>query len=812
MTLGHRTGARWFATVAMFLGTSVVWMAGGSPVSAASGFTALGAPQRLLDTRPGKTTADGQFAGGDARPAGSTLELQVSGRSGLPAQMAAVVLNVTVATPAAAGHVTVFPCDQPRPTAANLNYSAGQASGNAVITALDGAGRTCLFTSASTQLIVDAAGSFPVGAFEPLPAPQRLLDTRPGNITADGQFQAGGIRPAGSVLALKVTDRVGVPANATAVALNVAAVAPIAAGFVTAFPCGATQPTTSSLNYVAGKTIPNLVISSIGTNGSVCLFVSAGTHLVVDVGGMLPAATFQALPAPQRLLDSRPGKQTVDGGFVGSGIEPGGGTLQLKVAGRGSIPANASAVVLNVTTVGSSANGFVTVHPNGSSRPTASNLNYQKGDVLANTVIARVGRGGDVCLFTLSDTHLVVDIAGWLTGPAPATTGSQCPSLEPTDPNTRNQLVVRPTLHGIAGVDRIAVLACDVPDDGNGTLTVDPAAIATWANQTVAPWFVATSLGAYQPVFEAHPLGRISGSGPSDCSNGAEAATSAPFTNVLVVDTSTYGGGFAGPGSISSNPAFDVSALSQSPRVSRRGGWVGGGVALINPAVVIHEIGHTVHWPHSYIGPFDEYDNPVDIMSGEPVDFFAAYPDLSRFCPGVDAGTYIWCRPQNTLAFNRLAAGWMTGTQVAVHRSGRVNYTLDKPTGAGVQMVALPNASAPARMLTLEARPAIGYDEDLVKPGVAVHIVDQGDGSFNSISTQRRQRQATGQPNSYDHVVAPGGSLTVDGVTISVIATVGNGYQVTVVGSYVGGAVPFTQSTVTRTSCAAAFTSGTCWK
>jgi len=274
----------------------------------------------------------------------------------------------------------------------------------------------------------------------------------------------------------------------------------------------------------------------------------------------------------------------------------------------------------------------------------------------------------------------------------------------------------------------------------------------------------------------------------------------------------------AGPGSISSDPRSDVSALSRPPNVSSRGGWIGGGAALHNPSVVIHEVGHTLHWPHSYIGPSDEYDNPVDVMSGDPVDFFDSTGDLTRFCPGLDPDSYIWCRAQNTLAFNRFAAGWINGEQVAIHRSGRVNYTLGKPSGTGLQMVALPDRTASLRMLTLEARPAVGYDEDLVKAGVAVHVIDQGASTFDSISTQRHQRQAVGRPNSYEHVLAPGEKLTVDGATITVLGIVGDGYQVNVNGTYANSSALLTQSTEPSASCASHFLAstsldrGACWK
>jgi hypothetical protein len=125
--------------------------------------------------------------------------------------------------------------------------------------------------------------------FVPL-VPARLLDTRPGGATIDGKFSGSGAVGPGQTLTLTVTGRGGVPASGVgAVALNVTVTEPTTAGFITVWPTGTTRPTASNLNFVAGQTIPNMVIATIGTNGQVSLFNSAGaTHLVVDVLGTFP--------------------------------------------------------------------------------------------------------------------------------------------------------------------------------------------------------------------------------------------------------------------------------------------------------------------------------------------------------------------------------------------------------------------------------------------------------------------------------------------------------------------------------------------
>jgi hypothetical protein len=397
--------------------------------AAGTGYVSLAAPARLLDTRPDGVTVDGQFAAGGVRTFGSTLQLVVAGRAGVPSDAASVVLNVTVTEAQGSGVVTVFPCDAGRPLASNLNYVTNANVPNMVISKIGAGGLVCLFNSAPTHLIVDVAGYFPgVDGFTPLAAPARLLDTRPGATTIDGAFAGEGLRPTGGNQVLKVTGRAGVPAGVSTVVLNVTVDQPQIAGFITVYPCGSAIPTASNLNYTAGQTVPNAVISKLAVDGTVCLFNSGATHLIADISGYFADQTVLVpLGSPARLLDTRSGTATFDGSFSGTGLRPSTGTIQLSVAGRAGIPADASAVVLNVTVDQPQAAGFITVYPTGVGRPNASNLNYVVGQTVPNAVIARLGSGGSLCLYSLGATHLIVDVAGYLTGPAPVTGGS-CPA------------------------------------------------------------------------------------------------------------------------------------------------------------------------------------------------------------------------------------------------------------------------------------------------------------------------------------------------------------------------------------------------
>jgi hypothetical protein len=246
--------------------------------------------------------------------------------------------------------------------------------------------------------------------------PARLMDTRPGQSTVDGQAAGTGAIGSGGIRHLTVAGRGGVPGNASAVVLNVTATQPSTGGYFTVWPRGADQPLASNLNFTAGQTIPNLVVAKVGANGQVSFYNSQGsTHAIVDVLGYFAAGSDYGGLTPARLMDTRPGQLTVDGQAAGTGAIGSGGIRHLTVAGRGGVPGNASAVVLNVTATQPSVGGYLTVWPRGADQPLASNLNFTAGQTIANLVVAKVGANGQVSFYNNSgSTHAIVDVLGYL--------------------------------------------------------------------------------------------------------------------------------------------------------------------------------------------------------------------------------------------------------------------------------------------------------------------------------------------------------------------------------------------------------------
>ncbi len=260
--------------------------------------------------------------------------------------------------------------------------------------------------------------------------PVRLLDTRAG---IGAPRAAVGAR---ATVHLQVTHTRGLPTTGvSAVVLNVTVTAPTRSGVITVYPDGTARPTASNLNFVAGQSVPNLVVAPVGANGKVDLYngSSGTTALIADVSGYFVAGAspgpggFASLH-PTRLLDTRIGLGAVKRPV--SGRE----TVHLQVTAHGGVPSTGvSAVVLNVTVTAPTRSGVITVYPDGTARPTASNLNFVAGQSVPNLVVAPVGANGKVDLYNGSSgtTALIADVSGYfVAGASPGPGGFT--SLRPT--------------------------------------------------------------------------------------------------------------------------------------------------------------------------------------------------------------------------------------------------------------------------------------------------------------------------------------------------------------------------------------------
>ena len=277
---------------------------------------------------------------------------------------------------------------------------------------------------ATTALPASAADPAIPSVFTPLSTPVRLADSR-----------ISGTLGGGVPTRLAVTGGAPLPAagTITAAVLNVTVVGPSNPGYWSVFPDGAPVPNASNINvdgvsafYGNGLAMPNLVTVPVPANGIVDIYPSAEGNVVVDMlGYYTPAATatagrFVPLPAPSRMTDTRTTSTPMLLGEMRDFVAPGA--------------AGASAVALNVTTIGD-APGYWQVYPSDGTPPASSNLNtLAAGQTTANQVIVPVDASGTFSVSSQSGGQLIIDVIGTFTGAtAPASTdGLFVPLATPT--------------------------------------------------------------------------------------------------------------------------------------------------------------------------------------------------------------------------------------------------------------------------------------------------------------------------------------------------------------------------------------------
>jgi 5'-nucleotidase len=118
------------------------------------------APARLLETRSGDVdkTIDGLFEGDGRIGPNAEVELQVTGRGGVPETATAVTINVGAVRASQAGYVTVYPCGEDRPLASSINYRGDDVISNSVVAQIGEDGKVCIYTLRETDLIADVTG------------------------------------------------------------------------------------------------------------------------------------------------------------------------------------------------------------------------------------------------------------------------------------------------------------------------------------------------------------------------------------------------------------------------------------------------------------------------------------------------------------------------------------------------------------------------------------------------------------------------------------------------------------------------------
>jgi len=326
------------------------------------------------------------------------------------------------------------------------------------------------------------------------------------------------------------------------------------------------------------------------------------------------------------------------------------------------------------------------------------------------------------------------------------------------------------------GTDRWAVWICDYPGTG---VSVSLSSATGYLNSEVSQHYDWLSEGAYNMVFVSG--GTVSASDPGGCLDAVAGRAQPGTVNgaVVIADVQTFYG-FGGPGQIC--PTTICGATTTTYPSNSRIVFMGAeSVTTVSPwpealaSLVTHEIGHGIAWPHSYTGntvvsgTIWEYDNPIDLMSG----------NTEANLISTETASY------STLSFNRYAAGWIDPSDVVVYAGGTVEFDLMAVGSDGVEMAVLPLGDR-GYLAALDAR--VSSSDDPIPTaweGVSVHTIDQRpDASCvtnafgGCYGLDRRTAQSPAVADALDHVMKVGDTRVVAGVTVTVVSRAGDGFRV----------------------------------
>lgn len=385
-------------------GNPITWHASAAPTLLYGAYNGL-TPFRITDTRAGS----GKLNAGKTLAPQGTLDIQVSGLGGVPAEgVSAVVLNITAPPATASGYLTVYPAGTTRPDASTVNTTTNKVVNNQTTVGLGTDGKVSIYNFlGATDVVVDIVGYYSEngGSFAPT-APKRVFDSRSGSPLA-----------ANGTMDVQVTGVQGIPSNAAGVVADVTEVGATANSFLTLYPSGTTTPDTSSLNYSAGEILTKEVSVKLGANGALTVKngPSGTTHFIIDVVGYYTndMGGMSYMPInPSRIADTRAGSGKP---YAGQPITQ--GAVKLFAISGSLMPANAAAVVNNLTVpVPATANTYLTAFPaNVGTVPGATSVTYVNSVAFnQSTVQLSSGPSGGFKVYNhLGTTDVVIDSLGY---------------------------------------------------------------------------------------------------------------------------------------------------------------------------------------------------------------------------------------------------------------------------------------------------------------------------------------------------------------------------------------------------------------
>ncbi|MFK0160019.1 PKD domain-containing protein [Streptomyces sp. NPDC090493] len=335
------------------------------------------------------------------------LKLSAATLRAASAGVDAAQLQIVATGARASGSLTLYTAGTTRPGTSTATFEPGRTATAETTVKVTPTGSVDVYNGSSGAVTVAVAT---VGlqshaqyadAYHPV-TPARLLDTRTGT---------GGTRSpvaGGHSLTLSVGGTHGVPANATAVVLDVTATTTKASGGLTVATHGTSDSAVSGPYWTTGQTATTQVVIPVHDGKVVLHNGSKGSaNLVADLAGWYgtTANGSEFLPVtPARVLNTRTGTGTGKIARLAAHA-----TLKLKVTGAHGVPATGvTAADLNLTVPAPSGSGYLVAYPDGTSRPGVYSLSFTKGHTAAGRALTRVGTDGEIDLYNAGTTSVDV--------------------------------------------------------------------------------------------------------------------------------------------------------------------------------------------------------------------------------------------------------------------------------------------------------------------------------------------------------------------------------------------------------------------
>ncbi|WFE99468.1 trypsin-like serine protease [Micromonospora sp. WMMD964] len=248
-----------------------------------------------------------------------------------------------------------------------------------------------------------------------------LLDTRSGIGGTTGP-RTGAVTT--DVQALGVG---GVPSTGvTAVLIDVTAINPTTAVYLTVFPQGSPRPATSSLNAVPAETISTTQVVKVGPDGRLSVYHQGGsTHVRIDVHGYFTNSGGGGLVAVKHthMVDTRDGTGTT------TGTIPTNGSRTFTLTG-GVIPAGATSALVDVVVANAAHGGYLSAYATGGPADPSSMMDYAAG-FTSQGLSVKLSAAGQVTFVNRGPAvHLMIRVQGYVA--ASPTQGADLRVTQPT--------------------------------------------------------------------------------------------------------------------------------------------------------------------------------------------------------------------------------------------------------------------------------------------------------------------------------------------------------------------------------------------